>query len=589
MKILVFAPHSEIWVHAFPEALLAESLKNEGSTIVYVGCGRQFQRFCVPMASHGLTPQSDVTERRRICDRCQQNEHLIRKQFGFQGSNVADLLNDVDGEVDQLIHTSDRKSLLDFQRDGLPIGRIALYQLMLRTKRIDVEFTDQQWDDYTIEFRNTYYSWQAGRKVLDAEKPDRVLVYNALYSVNRIVCKLAENRGIPCYFAHAGGNIANRLQTLWVGRGDTFSFMPHLVRQWSRFSGMPCSDRDISQITEHYLELLRARSAFVYSRPKSSTYFDIRERFGVAPSQKILVATLGSYDEEKAAEFVGARVFEKKPLFETQVEWIDSLVQYLADHPDYFLLIRVHPREFPNKRDSASSQHAKELARRLSDLPANVAVNWPDDGISMYDLADQTDVFLNSWSSVGKEMALLGIPVVIYAPQLAFYPKELGYSGETKGEYFSAIDQALAAGWSFERVRLAYRWYVFEFIRAVVEFGKDYPKNEGARLSFRERLLARLDRSYGFNLEKSWDCFFRSGHLTQSGAIAALFENQVCSLVDLLPPEEADETALVGETSALKHEIGRIAGALFPDETTRARSRLYHLLTGRRQGARVWH
>jgi hypothetical protein len=580
MKILVFAPHSEIWVHAFPEALLAESLQNGGNAIVYVGCGGQFHRFCVPMSSHGLTPQSNEIDRRRICDRCRRNESLIRSQFGFRGANVADLVSSSDGAVDRLIRSADRDALLDFEQDGIMIGKIALYQLMLRTKRIDLEFSDQQWDDYKVEFRNTYYSWEAGQKVLEAENPDRVLVYNSLYSVNRVVCKLAERRGIPYYFAHAGGNIANRLQTLWVGRGDPFSFMPHLVKQWPRFSNLPCGDRDLALITEHYLELLRARSAFVYSRPKSSTYFDVRERFRVAPWQKLLVATLGSYDEEKAAEFVGARVFEKKPLFETQVEWIDSVVQYVADRPDYFLLVRVHPREFPNKRDGALSQHARELAQRLADLPPNVAVNWPDDGISMYDLADQTDVFLNSWSSVGKEMALLGIPVVIYAPEITFYPKELGYSGETKAEYFAAIDQALADGWSFERVRLAYRWYVFEFIRAVIELGEDYPKNEGARLSFRERLLARLDRTYGLNLEKLWDCFFRSSNLAQSGTIAALLEKQALSVVDLLQPQVAGEATLADETISLKREVGRIADALFPDQETRVRSRLYHALSG---------
>ena len=40
LKILVFAPHSAIWLHAFPEALIVESLAQEGHEIIYITCGK---------------------------------------------------------------------------------------------------------------------------------------------------------------------------------------------------------------------------------------------------------------------------------------------------------------------------------------------------------------------------------------------------------------------------------------------------------------------------------------------------------------------------------------------------------------------
>ena len=48
-KILFFAPHTAIWVFAFPEALVAEALAEHGHDIVHVGCGEIYRRFCVPM------------------------------------------------------------------------------------------------------------------------------------------------------------------------------------------------------------------------------------------------------------------------------------------------------------------------------------------------------------------------------------------------------------------------------------------------------------------------------------------------------------------------------------------------------------
>jgi hypothetical protein len=146
---------------------------------------------------------------------------------------------------------------------------------------------------------------------------------------------------------------------------------------------------------------------------------------------------------------VGARVYYAKPLFATQLEWIQALISFVESRQDLYLLVRVHPREFTNKREGKHSQHAELLKKSLNDLPKNVAINWPSDGISMYNLAEQTDVFLNAWSSVGKEMSLLGIPVVFYSRELAFYPAEINYLGSSLGEYFHEIDLAIKDGWNF--------------------------------------------------------------------------------------------------------------------------------------------
>jgi hypothetical protein len=580
MKFLFFSLHADIWVHAFPEALVAETLLEAGHEIVYVGCGGSLDRFCVPMAAHGMTIRTPASERGKVCAQCQRRDELIRSDFGFHGPHLSDLVDgEIEREVDRILSVADRRTLIDLEIEGVAVGRVALYQLMLRRKRLETDLSEDEFVEYLVELRHAIYALQAGRKLIEREAPDVVVVYNALYSVNRVVCQLAERRGIPQYFMHAGGNLSNRLQTLWIGRGDTFSFFPHLVRKWPEFADQPCSAADLRLITEHFLELLRGRSTFVYSRPKSAEYVDIRAVFGVRPDQKILVATLGSYDEERAAEIVGARVHVRPPLFETQIDWVQSLVDHIKARHDLFLVLRVHPREFPNKREGVLSHHAQQLEQAFSDLPANVAVNWPDQAISMYDLADQTDVFLNSWSSVGKEMALLGIPVVLYAPDLAFYPADLGYWGTTSSDYFAAIDRALADGWSFDRVRRAYRWYVLEFIRAAVYLGDRYPKREGLRRSFRQKLVEQIDSKVLPGFEQTWDCVRRGAGSRSADQIRALFETRSTTVIDLESPGHPGPGAGVVEESALRREMLRLANALFPTSESRTRSRLFQALS----------
>jgi hypothetical protein len=244
-----------------------------------------------------------------------------------------------------------------------------------------------------------------------------------------------------------------------------------------------------------------------------------------------------------------------------------------------FLIVRVHPREFPNRRDQVLSQHARLLEGVLQDVPANAAVNWPSDGLSLYDLADQTDVFLNSWSSVGKEMSLLGIPVVIYSDELIFYPSDLNYLAVTQQGYFDAIEKALADGWSIERVRKAYRWGVVEFVRACVFVGDSYPVVEHPVRSLSVKILDRVRRYLDPYYRQRIDCRRKLPQLSAAAQIRTLIESGGHSVLEGIDPELEEQTELFEETRYLKHELQRLAYALYPDVQARASSRLYHRLT----------
>src|SRR5665213_943925 len=255
MKILIFAPHSAIWIHAFPEALVADALRQHGHEIVYASCGELFQQYCVAMSAAGVLPGQSSELRQTVCDGCTRNEHLLREGFGLRGPTLRGLLAPEDFQTTEaIISTVTADSIHAFERDGVPLGRIALYQFVIRKKRINLDLASSDWAEYLIELRNTIYAWLAARKLLELHKPDRVIVYNGLYSVNRAACLLAEARGIPALFLHAGANLADRLQTLLLGRGDTFSYYPRLVAQWPQFADVPCTPDLLSKVTDHYLQ-----------------------------------------------------------------------------------------------------------------------------------------------------------------------------------------------------------------------------------------------------------------------------------------------------------------------------------------------
>lgn len=565
MKVLFFAPHSAIWVHAFPEALVAEALQQAGHEVLYVTCGRSFRRFCIPMAASGLKFDAGDAEKERICKACDGRKHVIRREFGFGGFDLDSVLTAGDIEdVQRMVSSTTPDNLLQLRFEGLEVGRYALYSLLIGRKKSALTFAPDEWVEYEANLETTLRSAIACRRIIDREQPDAIVVYNALYAVNRVCVELGEARGVPGYFLHAGGNFAHRLQTLLIARGEWFGLVKHLIEHFRRNRSRPCTHEDIRWVTDHFVELFVGRSIFVYSSAVARDRLDIRRRFGIEAQRKVLLATMSSYDELFAAQLVRVMPSDSAAVFPTQVEWVRALVGFVAQRTDLHLVIRVHPREFPNRRERGKSEHAAALEVALRDLPPNVSVNWPADELSLYDLAEEADVVLNAWSSAGREMALLGLPVVVYAPELLAYPPELNYVGDTLEGYWECIETALREGWNVERLRLAYRWHAMELKTSLLDISDSFARVEDARHGSQlRRLAAAAARRVIPYFDERRDCRKRARRMHAGPAIQRVFEKREITTLSKAIGDEVRATTVEEETRALRQEVARLVQARY--------------------------
>ncbi|HEX4984479.1 MAG TPA: hypothetical protein VFV71_00275 [Burkholderiales bacterium] len=572
MKIVFFSPHSAIWIHAFPEGLVAESLQQSGHEVTYVTCGGMLDAQCVVMSSTGVDYRDPLEKRRQVCTQCTARKQLLKKKLGLIGYDLAEMLQKQDVlEIEDILRNVNEFTFLGLEIDGIPVGRYALYELILRKKKGNTNLDKEEWLEYKALLRGALVAFFAGRRILEREKPDRVVTYNSLYAVTRVFSHIAQKRGATSYFLHAGGNLSRRLQTLMIGRDHTLHFIKNLIEQWSRLKSQPCSASMIDQITQHFLVLFSGRSIYSYSTAAGRHTLDVRSRFGVRKDQQLLVAAMSSPDERFAAETVGALQPVENALFPTQREWIDALLEYVSERSDLFLLVRVHPREFPNRREGTLSQNAEILMKVLENLPPNVRVNWPSDGISLYDLANHADVILNAWSSAGKEMALLGLPVVAYSPELFFYPGDLNYIGETRESYFRCIEEALQKGWSIERSRNVFRWLAVEYGQGLIDISDSYRHMEGS-LGIARRAWHRFRKTMdGLYVEKR-DCRRRAALLAARLQINALLSTGAVTPLELCDVPPAQPGALDAEDRALRRALGRIGVALYGTDDRRNES-----------------
>ena len=580
LKILFFAPHTAIWVHAFPEALIAEALQQEGHEVIYITCGGLFDSYCVCMSAYGLSQDSLAMNKKNICITCDANQTVVRQNFNFSGYNLIDklTLDDVNS-IENIISKVTRANFLDLSVGNLKIGRMALYEILLKYKKSKLTLSENEWTSYLVSLKSTLASFFASSRILDEEKPDRVIAYNSLYSVNRVCLELAKLQNIPTYFLHAGANLSDRLETIWIGKNSTLDFYEELKIHWSSYQNYPCSYELLKKVTDHFLTLSDGQHFLVYSSPRTEKVMDLKLFFGIREDQKMIVATMSSYDEMFAAETVEATSNEHSLIFPLQIDWIKAIIDFVENRSDLFLIVRLHPREFPNRRDSIKAEHTIAIQELLKTLPKNVRANYPYDNISLYDLAEQTDLFLNAWSTAGEEMSLLGIPVLGYSSELILYPPDLHYIATSKTDFFSKIDEFLADGWSFERMRKAYRWHVLKLERCAFNISESFiseessiqrkPKQIKSPLSiakkFYIKVRAKLSPTYKEkrnHYKRISDCQNRARFLKSRNQINSLISESKTTMLDLCPANN-EVVSFEQETLYIRKEIMRLIEVLY--------------------------
>lgn len=558
MKIICFSSHTATWYFAFAEAVVASELQKKGHEVIYITSGSHF----------GEISSLD-------------NERILRKKFNLKGYEIkSELLKKDLKEISSIIKKLNKNNFDKLIIDGVKVGKIALYEFLLTQKKMDLSFTQDEWKKCIVYIKNTLKSLYACRSILKKENPDKILIYGTLYSINHAWEKYAKSKGIPVYFLHHGVNISDIDNTLIIAKNNAFYFNNKLKQYWSKLKDDPINRKMLSYVTDHLLELLKAKHYLVYSTPKSKELVNIRKIYNIGKNQKILTVTMSSYDELFAAEYVGAWSSPKKLIFANQIDWIEQLIKYVKDKKDYFLLIRVHPREFPNKRDGVKSQHAKMLEIFFKNLPENVKVNWPTDEMSIYDLAQETDVFLNAWSTVGIEMSLLGIPVVIYSKDFIQYPADLNYLAKSRKDYFTKIELAIKEGWSFDKIKRTYRWLALCYCRTIIRFRNTL--TEFDRNTYNKSIPVILKYYYWF-LRKIIDIYtmlfgknlgFNIDPVLLKDCDRQLYEHINITRLEEMLSRSGDTLVDMNETSVekvederenqfIRHEIGRIYKSLY--------------------------
>jgi hypothetical protein len=462
-KIVFFSPYAYIWKHSVAELRLSKLLASNNFEVEIVGCDSAMDHFCTPMSYAKM--KIDDNSRKMICESCVRSRKLalLNRKLTLELIKIQTLKSEISNLTIQ--------AKIDFKILDIEIGKIAAYETLINFKKTDFNFSEEELKYYEAALTNCINVFEWAIQYLSDKKPSAVVVYSPQYGAPGAFAAAAVHLGIKVTFIEGSSDDNQRYTHLRMWNWEKYGLNQPAFDHLENFSNFELT----KQREKTALNTLKAKRSYktlsVYSTdPQGINPFLY---FKLDPKKKTILLTMSSYDEV----FSGVSIRKLPPerfrsqVYENQIEWLIDILDWVKNQPDLQIIVRPHPREFPNKRDGVKALHSEIWERVLVDLPANVRVDKPELKFSLHDYWGHVNVVTTGWSSTGIEALSFGLPVVTYDEKISIIPKGIHFSGTSRQEYYKNLLLA-AKSQDFEMNKLnALRWLSFLSEKGSVKIG----------------------------------------------------------------------------------------------------------------------
>ena len=299
---------------------------------------------------------------------------------------------------------------------------------------LQMEETDENSDIYRMRFERNLEAGRAALWYFQNNRPDVVIIPNGTIQEAGVVYRVARQLRIPTVTYEFG----DQRQRIWLGQNS------EVMRQETEAMW---KSRQVKTLTEPQMErlqnLFQARQRGALWQNFSRLWQGVpaqggeqaRAVLGLDKRPVVLLATNVLGDSLT----LGRQVFSK-----SMAEWISRTVQYFAGRPDIQLVIRVHPGEVLVHGTSMMEVVHQVLHR----LPEHIRLIGPKDKVNTYDLIEVANLGLVYTTTVGMEMAMTGVPVIV-AGQTHYRGHGFTYDPDSWVTYFKLLGQMLDNPTSF--------------------------------------------------------------------------------------------------------------------------------------------
>jgi hypothetical protein len=272
--------------------------------------------------------------------------------------------------------------------------------------------------------------------------------------------KVAQYLGIPVT-TYEYGEQSERIwmaQNADVMRQDTSDL-------WNTFKDTPLNEAEWERVKEFFSARqgggLWENFARTWQNIESQGSSKVREELGLDERPLILLPANVLGDSLT----LGRHTFSK-----SMTEWMSRTIEFFAKRDDMQFVLRVHPGEGIGWGLSVYDI----LTEKYPDLPENIHILRADAKINTYDLVNTADVGLVFTTTVGMEMAMIGLPVIVTG-QTHYRGKGFTLEPNSWDEYFELLPKVIAdpKAYAPSRAAVEMAWtYAYRFF---FQYPQPYP------------------------------------------------------------------------------------------------------------------
>jgi len=295
-------------------------------------------------------------------------------------------------------------------------------------------------------------------KIIEKENPDTIFMLHGIYSSWGPFLSYFKQKGKDTYVYD------NKLSKLGY-----FTFHhnaePYQIfgrKAWLDFSRFPLAKEEELQLKDYLGERFKG---------KLGEYSMYKGDFGNQKAKNSALESLFKKNYEKkyvmypGVAWDGSIKGYTSEVFEDMFDWLDKTIEFFKKNKNYRLIVKSHPAEIIT--DKCNTSVAVYLEEKHGPLPENIIVLVPDTAVRAYDLMSPDLVSITYDGTIGLELALMGLPVLVAGDS---HYREAGVVKklETLDEYFKLLeDHSELVSFAKSHVELAKKYAYFYFFKSM--------------------------------------------------------------------------------------------------------------------------
>ena len=325
---------------------------------------------------------------------------------------------------------------------------------------LQIEETDLSSPLYQLRRQRNGQAAKAIFDWLQAEKPDLLVIPNGTILELGVAYQVARLLGIETVTFE----FADQQERIWLAQND--EIMQHNTADlWNSLGNQPLPEKAKLALTGLFGARKNAHLWGNFARQWQQNPVkggaSVRESLKLDERPLALLATNVLGD---------SLTLGRQRITQTMAEMIVRTIAYFMRHPEVQLVVRVHPGELKTHGTSM----VDVINQAYPELPENIHIIRPEDKTNTYDLMEIADFGLVYTTTVGMEMAMSGLPVIVTG-KTHYAGKGFTLDPQTWKEYEQMLDQVsnnpTASRLTPEQVEKAWLYaYLFFF-----EFSLPFP------------------------------------------------------------------------------------------------------------------